>query len=113
MDIGSAQQIPEGAVIAKTYWSAPRGYVNPGPEFSTDVEAIEYAVAELRKLIKQHEEFYAGQKILPLPESITLDLRWTIQLPQGGSYDTVAARQSFKDIAAAEHRLALIEKYRK
>lgn len=115
MDMVSASMIPEGSTLARAYWSVPRGYINPGPEFETDEDALTHAVAELQAEISKHEDYYRqrGEKILPLPESITLDLRWKMTLSQGGSHDVVVSRKTYDSVAEAQAHLARIEKYRK
>lgn len=105
---------PIGSIIERAYWSAPHGYVNPGPEYATELEALEAAVERMKGEVARYElnqgSYWA--KEVPLPERITIDLRWFIRYPQpkGGGVDAVISRFEYENIAAAE---AAIERHKK
>lgn len=108
MDGTTARIIPVGSVIERRYWSAPRGYVNPGAEFETEIDALAYAVANLKAEVQAHDTRRSGKSVpwnVPLPERITIDLRWVVKYPQGGSIDTPVTRTIYANIADAEAAL--------
>lgn len=117
MDIVTAKGIPEGATLVRAYWSAPHGYVNPGPQFVSEEAALYYAIRRLREDIERHENGINGKHLgalyVPLPERITIDLRWYFEFPRGGGLDTVVVRTEFKTLIKAEEHLARLTKYAK
>ncbi len=114
MDIVTAKGVPEGAIIKHIYWSAPHGYVNPGPEFESERDALIAAVDRMREAVAKHNVTYPNESTrVPLPERITIDLRWYFEFPQGGGLDTMVVRTEYKDINEAEEHLARLTKYAK
>jgi hypothetical protein len=114
MDIVTAKMVPVGATIKRAYWSAPRGYVNPGPEFTSEADALVHAITEVREAVAKHNAYYPNEATrVPLPERMSIDLRWEFSYPEGGGVDTVVVRTEFKNITEAEEHLARLIKHRK
>lgn len=108
MDIVSAKLVPVGATVVDAYWSVPSAY-STGPRFETEELAIAAGIEKMRETVEQHKAargagWYA---LAPIPERVTVDLRWKFSYPGGGGMDTVVARTEYESIAAAEENLAL------
>ncbi|MBN9214163.1 MAG: hypothetical protein J0J04_04985 [Microbacterium sp.] len=104
MDITTAKVIPVGATLVDAYWAVPTPY-GEGPRFDTEDLAITAAVQKMREAIEQHK-VARGASYVPLPERITVDLRWRLTYPAGGGVDTVVARKTYESIVEAEESLA-------
>jgi hypothetical protein len=103
---------PVGAVLKDACWAVPTAYTT-GDRFDTHGDALSAAIAAKRDAVRRHEEHYAGQTLVPLPERITVDLRWSMRWPHvpenpTRGVDTVAARFEYESIAAAEAALDLL-----
>lgn len=100
--------IPVGARLDDVYWALPTTY-SPGDRFESESAAISEGIARKRtQLARPDSEF--------IPESFTVDLRWTLSWesaarnPASGT-DIVAARHTYKTLAEAEEHLARIRKF--
>lgn len=107
--LDSAPLIPVGSTLIAAYWTAPHGYVNPGESYETKDKALEAAIARMTEAVEAHS--HSMNASVPLPEKITLDYRWTLGAPGGGSTDLVAQRNVYASIADAEEALELYRRF--
>lgn len=115
MDAVTAKMIPAGATLKDAYWALPTAYTS-GDRFDTHGDALAAGIANKIASVQRHNARTDGGAGVPLPERITVDLRWsmawepTAQNPSSGS-DFVAARFEYEGIAAAEKALAMLSKF--
>ncbi|SDH40423.1 hypothetical protein [Microbacterium sp. 77mftsu3.1] len=106
--LDSAAAIPAGATITRTRWAVP-GHYGTRTEFDWEDEALAHAISEREAAQAKHVEFYPDEASrIPLPESITIDLRWNIDYPSGGGLDTVASRTVYETLDEARATLSRI-----
>lgn len=120
MDASTAGSIPEGATLKSVRYHVPEHYTQ-GPGFLTYIEALEHAVTEKRAAIDRHEKHHVwtrgGAPYVPLPERITIDVRWVLGYPVdpavGGTsgLDFVAARDHYETLDAAVAALERRKQY--
>ena len=109
--ISTATLIPVGATITAATWNVPTSYTE-GFAFDTRELALIFAINQMVSAVEVHNTFYAQRSgvTIPLPERITIDLRWTLSYP-GGSENLVAQRTEYATIADAREALALFRKF--
>ena len=111
--LDSAASIPAGSIITSASWDIPTNY-STGLSFHSKKVALNFAIGEMMSSVARHERFNAGRgdTAYPLPERITVDLRWDVQLPgDGGSINFVASRVEYESIAEAREALALLQRF--
>jgi len=119
--IDNATLIPVGAQIAESYFAVPDTYTK-GPRHESRVEALRSAIHDMQRLVDRHNALYAADvgtpRFVPLPERITIDLRWKLTWSHdpgtgtSGGMDLIAERTVYDSIAdaqAALDRIAAIE----
>jgi hypothetical protein len=109
MDASIAKLIPAGAVLRDAYWAVPTSYTT-GDRFDSHGDALADAIERKREAVRRHAERDSSELGVPLPERITVDLRWSMEWepdadnPSSG-LDFVAHRFEYDDIAAAQDAL--------
>lgn len=110
-DISLVSRIPEGATIKRAYWALPdNGTI--GPEFTDESAALRVAIDAKEAAVAKHNEFYPNVLTrMPLPETITLDYRWLMDYPGGGSIDFDVSRFVYENLTEAREALNRLERF--
>lgn len=93
----------DGTLLTVTY-NVPTHYT-VGVGYTTMVEAVEVAAERVRKAVMRHNDFYGEGNpatLVPLPETMSVDLRWVWKRADGSSIDAAVVRYTFDNIADAE-----------
>lgn len=110
----NASAIPEGTVLEKAHWSIPQHY-STGDSIETQAEALEQAIALMEKTIEQHRAVRgASYDRCPLPETIWIDLRWTLRFPESHRttrLDTPVTRYTYESLSEAREALERLRTY--
>lgn len=102
--IDHAIHVPQGSTIGQVYWSAP-AHGTIGPEFPTQADALARAILDKTTAIDRHAEAYPDAETrVPLPETMTIDLRWSMVGP-GGAHDLSVARYVYESVTEARAAL--------
>lgn len=111
LDISYSKPMAPGTVVREVYWTVPTAYSERG-RFATQQEAITAGMADVRKKLAQHAAAYPDEATrVPFPEMFSVDLRWEIDYPTGGSSNFTATRMQYLDLASAEAALDRIRRY--
>ena len=111
--------IPTGTTLMRAYWAVP-GYGSIGAQFADQAAALRTAIDATQAAVGKHNNHYAPDtgtaptpknSVIPLPQRITLDLRWILGYPEGGGTDIVMSRIEYDDIADAQYHLNLLDKF--
>lgn len=117
--LDNAPGIPVGATIVAATWHVAHLY-GPGDAHETERDAILEGIAEKEAAVARHNAHYAGIGVtnrVPLPETITIDLRWKMTWPYRGLADPATGmtftvrRQTYASLAEAREHLARIDRY--
>jgi hypothetical protein len=101
-----AHMQPIGAVLSSITFCVPSHY-SVGTEFNSHEEALAYVIAKMQGAVARHDAWYGDQPGAPgMPERITIDIRWTLDNPAGGSWNGPAERYEYVNIAEAQGALA-------
>lgn len=97
----SALNVPPGSLVARVYVAVPTMYTI-GAEFEDYLTALAHAVSA-------KENYLAAQPADSLaPETITIDVRWCFQFPDGGGTDAIMSRSTYETLADARDHLTLL-----
>lgn len=117
MDTPTAMNIPVGAVLKEVGYYVPE-YGTKGTGFGTYIEALSHAITRTQAAVIRHKDHYAhlGERFVPLPEHITIDVRWIMDYPhvEGGGIsglDTVVARDRYANLDEARAALDRRKRY--
>jgi len=102
--------VPVGSVLAHAYWTTPTGYTTGTDEYASRGDALLAAIRAKEAQVAEHAR--GMNRSVPLPERITIDLRWHLKYPNGGGLETVAERCEYESIAEAKAALQRLIDYR-
>lgn len=104
----AAATIPVGATLTRVYFCEPDDYTPSSRhgEHDTYVEALEASIAAKQRVLAA-----AADTDRIVHERLTIDVRWLLAYPDGGSLDTVAQRTRYDNLAEAIEHAERIRKY--
>ena len=110
-DQSTLSGIPVGATLTRVCWAVAANY-SSGPEFDDQASALRAAISTTQKAVDAHNTYYPDAATrVPLPQTITLDLRWELAFSTGGGISTSMSRSTYTDIADAQTHLDRIDKF--
>lgn len=100
-----ASLIPAGTTVTATSWHVPGDY-HVGAPHPDQASALAEAIAELQAKLDRHNQMYPNPDTrVPHPETVTIELRWSFQMPEGAKMDVAVTRLTHDTLDQANAHL--------